>query len=428
MGVAEAAGPKMPEYGGPAVTVLGGEHFAVKGARKQVRRRSPGAGRRAGAPVLALSLVATVPGTTATGPLALVGDVLSQVALTGDFQDAPLQVPQPGGLTGPDWSPEPPSVRLAELGALSLHPSKSAARLPFALASALIADGPHQDALATRLLNAAPAGARGLAPAPAAVAALRYALAQIGRPYLWGGNGPQAYDCSGLTQQSYLHAGVLIPRTAAEQATVGRPVRLADLLPGDLLFYAHDVHNAKTIHHVAMYAGDGMLVHAPQTGDFVHLSPVWLDEYIGAVRLVPAVGRNGAAPAGPMPVSIGPVVGPPATPTPSPTSTRTSSPSPAPGGTPTTSTPPPTTSTPPPTTASPDPTPTDSPTPSDTTTAPPPDPTPTDSPTPTPSDSPTASPTATDSPTASDTPTATPQASDPAPSPSGTPAASPSGP
>jgi hypothetical protein len=330
-------------------------------------------------------------------------------------------------------------VQLAELGTLSQHPpAASAARLPFVLASALLADGPHQDALAARLLNAAPAGARGLVPAPRAVAALRYALARIGKPYLWGGNGPDAYDCSGLTQQSYLHAGVLIPRTAAEQATVGVPVRLADLLPGDLLFYAYDVHNAKTIHHVAMYAGDGMLVHAPQTGEFVHLSPIWLDEYIGAVRLVPAVDRATGKPVAPMPVSIGPIIGPTVTPTTHPTS-PTGSPSPAPGGTPTPSDLPPTTT-------SPDPTPTASPTPSDTPTAPPPDPTPTDSPTPTPSDSPSPTPSDSPSPTPTDSPsptptdsapaspttttseTATPQASEPSPSPSDTPAASPSGP
>jgi peptidoglycan DL-endopeptidase CwlO len=398
--------------------------------------------------VLALSLVAAVPATTATGPLALVGAFLPQVALTGDVQDTPLQVPQPGGLTGPDWRPEPPSVQLAELATLSLHPTPpSAARLPFTLASALVADRPHQNALAARLLNAAPAGAHGLAPAPAAVAALKYAFAQIGRPYLWGGNGPGAYDCSGLTQQSYLHAGVLIPRTAAEQATVGVPVQLADLLPGDLLFYAYDVHNAKTIHHVAMYAGDGMLVHAPQTGDFVHLSPVWLDEYIGAVRMVRAVDRVTGAPAGPAPVPIGPIIGPPAA---SPTSTSRP-PSPAPGR-------PPTPTGTPPVSTSPNPTPTGSPTPSNTPTAPPPDPTPTDSPaptgsptptdsptptgsptptdsptpsdspSPTPTDSPTVSPTATESPTTSQPATAPPQTSEASPSPSGTPAASPSGP
>src|SRR6266511_1069999 len=221
----------------------------MRRARRVVRRR----GRQAGARVLVVALVAVVPGTIGVPSVALASTALP---LADPLPAAP-QVVEQGGLTGPDWNPEPPSVQVKELASLSSLHAPSATQ-PFAVAAAVVADGAAQDALAARLLHAAPGSVHGLTPAPAALKALAFAFAQIGLPYLWGGNGPLAYDCSGLTQQSYLHAGLLIPRTSAEQATVGTPVRLADLLPGDLIFYAHDVHNATTIHHVAMYAGDGI--------------------------------------------------------------------------------------------------------------------------------------------------------------------------
>src|SRR5262249_12611362 len=151
------------------------------------------AGRRAGARVLVLSLVATVPGTTGQ-PVALARSPQPQVDPAGGAPDTPpLQAAQPGGLTGPRWDPEPPRVQAKELATLSGRHGPPA-RLPSAKAAAVVANGPGQDALAGRLLHAAPAGARGLTPAPAAVAALTYAFGQLGKPYLWGGNGPDMYD------------------------------------------------------------------------------------------------------------------------------------------------------------------------------------------------------------------------------------------
>ncbi|MFC4591110.1 C40 family peptidase [Sphaerisporangium corydalis] len=110
--------------------------------------------------------------------------------------------------------------------------------------------------------------------------ALQFAFAQVGKPYRYGGTGPGAYDCSGLTQASWRAAGVGIPRTAAEQYNWGasRRVSLNALQPGDLLF-------AAGLGHVGMYAGGGKMVHAPQTGDVVKVVP--LSSYrgiIGAVR------------------------------------------------------------------------------------------------------------------------------------------------
>ncbi|WP_344937620.1 C40 family peptidase [Sphaerisporangium flaviroseum] len=110
--------------------------------------------------------------------------------------------------------------------------------------------------------------------------ALQFAYAQVGKPYRYGGTGPAAYDCSGLTQAAWRAAGVSLPRTAAQQYNWGasRRVSLNALQPGDLLF-------ASGLGHVGIYAGGGKMVHAPQTGDVVKV--VSLTAYrsiMGAVR------------------------------------------------------------------------------------------------------------------------------------------------
>jgi murein DD-endopeptidase len=88
------------------------------------------------------------------------------------------------------------------------------------------------------------------------------ALNQLGRPYQYGGNGPDTFDCSGLVRFAHGSMGVLTPRTTAEQWRASRPVEPQDLSPGDLLFFTI---GAK-VSHVGIYAGDGRFVHAPQTG------------------------------------------------------------------------------------------------------------------------------------------------------------------
>lgn len=115
-------------------------------------------------------------------------------------------------------------------------------------------------------------------------AALAFAESLSGHPYVYGGNGPVGYDCSGMTKAAYAHAGVQLPRTAAEQYLAGPHVPLADLQPGDLLFWAYDPADPATIHHTAIYAGNGMMVSANHTGDFIRLQRVWWDGYAGASR------------------------------------------------------------------------------------------------------------------------------------------------
>ena len=103
-------------------------------------------------------------------------------------------------------------------------------------------------------------------------AALAYALAQVGKPYVWGAEGPNAFDCSGLMQASYAAAGVAITRTTSTQVSDGAPVAgLGQLTPGDLLFIPGADGTAAHPGHVGMYAGDGVIVDAYDTSKGVIL-------------------------------------------------------------------------------------------------------------------------------------------------------------
>lgn len=95
--------------------------------------------------------------------------------------------------------------------------------------------------------------------------AVRDALAQLGRPYVFGKTGPWAFDCSGLTQHAWRAAGVHIPRTSEEQADFGRVVDVRRIRPGDLVVYF--AHRS----HVAIYIGGGRVVYAPHSGAFVRV-------------------------------------------------------------------------------------------------------------------------------------------------------------
>ena len=103
------------------------------------------------------------------------------------------------------------------------------------------------------------------APAPAAVA-LQFAMSKIGAPYRYGAAGPNAFDCSGLVNWAFKNAGVTLPRTSRAMSQVGTPVARADLQPGDLVFFYRPVS------HVAIYIGDGKVVHASNRRDPVKIS------------------------------------------------------------------------------------------------------------------------------------------------------------
>ncbi len=124
------------------------------------------------------------------------------------------------------------------------------------------------------------------APASVVSAALDFARAQLGKPYVWGATGPDSFDCSGLTQAAYAAAGVRLPRVAQDQWFAGPHVDLGAIQPGDLLFWASDTSAPATIHHVAFYLGGGQILAAPHTGDVVKVEPLYLEGYLGAVRPV----------------------------------------------------------------------------------------------------------------------------------------------
>jgi len=126
----------------------------------------------------------------------------------------------------------------------------------------------------------------GAAPTSVVSAALDFARAQLGKPYVWGATGPDSFDCSGLTQAAYTAAGVRLPRVAQDQWFAGPHVDLGAIQPGDLLFWASDTSAPATIHHVAFYLGGGQILAAPHTGDVVKVEPLYLEGYLGAVRPV----------------------------------------------------------------------------------------------------------------------------------------------
>jgi len=126
--------------------------------------------------------------------------------------------------------------------------------------------------------------AAGDAGARTAARAVAFALAQRGKPYRWGAEGPHAYDCSGLTWAAWRAAGVTIPRTAADQLADLPRVR-GRLQPGDLLIYRSQGPSRR---HVAMVAGRGRMVEALGRGVPVRFTSI-RDGWLGAVR--PGAGR-----------------------------------------------------------------------------------------------------------------------------------------
>ncbi|MFJ9726377.1 NlpC/P60 family protein [Streptomyces sp. NPDC101209] len=108
--------------------------------------------------------------------------------------------------------------------------------------------------------------------------AVKFATDQIGKPYVWGAEGPKSYDCSGLTSQAWLNAGRPIPRTSQEQWKQLKHVDIKDMRPGDLIIYFDDAS------HVALYIGDGAIVHAPRPGRTVTLAGAGSMPILGVVR------------------------------------------------------------------------------------------------------------------------------------------------
>ncbi len=106
----------------------------------------------------------------------------------------------------------------------------------------------------------------------------RYARAQLGKPYVFATAGPDTFDCSGLTMAAWRAAGVSMAHYSGSQAAAFPKVGWDQLQPGDIVVFYSDYH------HVGLYIGGGMMIHAPQTGDVVKIAPAWRETFQFGVR------------------------------------------------------------------------------------------------------------------------------------------------
>ncbi len=170
--------------------------------------------------------------------------------------------------------------------------------LPKALFPVAAAFGRRGAAWICLLVLASLSGCASQPPAPAAAPAdrsasreashtdrvVQTALAQLDKPYRYGGEGPRSFDCSGLVFYAYRHSGIEIPRTSHEQQRQARPIPMRAIAPGDLLFF----RESRKVTHVGLYVGDGRFIHASTGRGVVKLSsledPYWQQHLIGAGR------------------------------------------------------------------------------------------------------------------------------------------------
>ncbi|RZQ60488.1 NlpC/P60 family protein [Amycolatopsis suaedae] len=101
------------------------------------------------------------------------------------------------------------------------------------------------------------------------------AAAQAGKPYSYGATGPDAFDCSGLTQFVHRQVGIELPRTSRDQRAALGHIDKSAMRPGDLVFFG----NGRSVYHVGIFAGDNKMWAAPETGDVVRLQNIWTDAY-----------------------------------------------------------------------------------------------------------------------------------------------------
>lgn len=103
------------------------------------------------------------------------------------------------------------------------------------------------------------------------------AYSRLGCPYVWGGNGPNSFDCSGLVRWCYAQVGISIPRTSGDQGNCGTKISVSQAQPGDILWKSG---------HVGIYIGNGQYIHAPHSGEVVKISSVSSGKFTHAVRVV----------------------------------------------------------------------------------------------------------------------------------------------
>ncbi|WP_226358707.1 C40 family peptidase [Pseudonocardia sp. ICBG601] len=134
---------------------------------------------------------------------------------------------------------------------------------------------------------------------PVARTAVGYALAQLGKPYVWGGTGPDGFDCSGLMLAAWASAGVALPAGTVSQKHAGTPVRLQDIAPGDLVFIPGSLGTSENPRHNGMYVGHGLVINAYDTTRGVVLQPLteWESDITHIRRVHAPAPTNAPAPA-----------------------------------------------------------------------------------------------------------------------------------
>ena len=110
--------------------------------------------------------------------------------------------------------------------------------------------------------------------------ALRFAEEKLGDPYVWGGAGPDDFDCSGLVMWAYEQVGIQLAHFTGTQWNEGEHISRSQLQPGDLVFFFADIS------HVGLYVGDGLMIDAPTFGQVVQIQPVFWSAFVGAVRII----------------------------------------------------------------------------------------------------------------------------------------------
>ena len=207
-------------------------------------------------------------------------EVRDPVYATRTFLDRLLAVP--------GWA-DMPVTRAAQTVQRSAFPSAYAKWEP--LAASLVGDlegvagiRPCEESPTTGVAAALPPGV--------ARTAIDFAVAETGKPYVWGATGPSSYDCSGLMLRAFQRAGVILPRVSRDQYGAGGHVPVAQAQAGDLLFWAYDSSDPDSIHHVALYLGDGKVMEARQSGVPLGVRSVSFTDK----GLVPLATRPGTAP------------------------------------------------------------------------------------------------------------------------------------
>ena len=217
--------------------------------------------------------------------------------LPATFEEYDQPVP-PGGASPPDVY-DPVDAVYAAARMLCANGAKNGAELPAAIFSYDHAGWYVAEVLALAR-SYAETGPQIVASGTAGGVALDWALAQVGTPYVWGGETPGVgFDCSGLTQAAYRAAGISLPRTAQAQFDAGQPVLAGTALqPGDLLFFGR---STAEVTHVGIYAGSGEMVDAPHASAAVRVEPTptslgapWGTDVLVGIR-DPALGSTEVA-------------------------------------------------------------------------------------------------------------------------------------